>query len=155
MTSRYQQQDSSMTLQEGLEEYYQQNPGLLNPEACQNPVVAKLFKRHDIIHVLFGCSTTLHDETLADIWTIFGSTVKLREYFSYLNYSETTDIFKSVKPSHVLKESLAALPDVFKVIGRCRNMSKKWIWDDYETSLDRSLNELRKDYGIEILAIAG
>ena len=150
--ANYQQQEASMTLKEGLEEYYQRNQNLISPDNCDNPEVTKLFKRHDIIHVLFGCSTSLHDETLADTWTIFGSTIKLREYFGYLNYSETTDILKQIQVSSIIRETLGAIPDVFKVIGRCRKMPKKWNWADYEAYLNHSLKELRDEYGIQILA---
>ena len=150
--ANYQQQNTSITLQEGLDEYYQRNQNLISPGNCDSSEVTKLFQRHDIIHVLFGCSTSLHDETLADTWTIFGSTIKLREYFGYLNYSETTDILKQVKVSSMIRETLTAIPDVLKVIGRCRKMPKKWNWANYEAYLNHPLKDLREEYGIQVLA---
>ena len=104
---------------------------------------------------MFGCSTSLHDETLADTWTIFGSTVKITEYLSYLKYSETTDLLKEIKLLTVIGEALRAIPDVLRVIGRSRKMAKKWNWENYAAYLDQPLNQLRTEYGIQILVSEG
>lgn len=37
---------------------------------------------HDAIHVLFGCSTSLLDEIIAHVWTIFGYNHEVEQYDS-------------------------------------------------------------------------
>ncbi|MEM9090639.1 MAG: hypothetical protein AAGC93_18060 [Cyanobacteria bacterium P01_F01_bin.53] len=34
---------------------------------------------HDVIHVLFGCSTDLANEVMAHLWTVFGTTYPVRD----------------------------------------------------------------------------
>lgn len=148
----YQQQDSPLTLQQGLEEYYAINPNLIDASSCSNSEVATLFERHDVIHVVFGCSTSLHDETLADTWTIFGTSIKFLDYLGYLKYSETTDLLKEVKVSRMIKEFIEAIPDVFRVIRQTRKMSQKWDWANYHSHLEMPLGDLRRTYGIQVIA---
>lgn len=66
-----------MTLREGLEEYYTGHPGLLQPDKMHADA-ARFFHAHDTCHVLFGLDTTLVDESLADLWTLFGTDVGFR-----------------------------------------------------------------------------
>jgi hypothetical protein len=76
---RYQEQDSPMTLGEGLREYYAGHPGLVQPDQMDADA-APFFRSHGTCHVLFGLDTTLVDESLADLWTIFGTDVGFRRY---------------------------------------------------------------------------
>lgn len=149
--ANYQQQDSQLTLQQGLEEYYQRNKGLVQADACESEV-AQLFQRHDIVHVIFGCSTSLRDETLADTWTIFGSTVKLHDYLSYLKYSETFEVLGDIKLRGIVWEVAQSIPDMFRVIRRSRRMLKKWNWADYSAYLNQPLRDLRQEFGIQVMA---
>lgn len=149
---KYQQQDSAQTLREALDEYYAQSPELLTESNTDSTVVTDLFKPHDIVHVIFGCNISIHDETLADAWTIFGSTVGLRTYLAYLKYPETTDVLQDSGYYRVFREFLQAIPDVVTVFRRTRKMLKKWPWRGYEAYLDQSLKTIRQDFGIQILS---
>ena len=66
----YVAQYSPQILREAIAEYYECNPGLLDPGNLPNGV-AQLFRQHDAGHVIFGCDTSLRGETLIDTWTIF------------------------------------------------------------------------------------
>lgn len=149
-TFAYQKQNSSQTVQQALDEYYAKNTGLVNTsnEASE---IAALFRHHDIIHVVFGCTTSLHDETLADTWTIFGTTIRLREYLNYLKYPEATNVLKQVGWINMFREFLKTIPDMFRVIGKTRQMTKKWVWTDDKKYLDQPLSQVRQEFGIQIL----
>lgn len=119
---RYASQASSQTLREGLAEYYEHNPALLDP-AQMDPQAARLFRQHDAAHVVFGCDTSLRGEALIDTWTIFGSTIGLR----------------------------GCLGDVVRVIWRSQRLRQKWTWRGYDAQLDQPLAEIRERFGIRIV----
>ena len=59
---RYQEQNSELTLKEGLEEFYSINPHfkvLSEPDEIKG-----LFFQHDITHVVFGLNSKLEEEHL-------------------------------------------------------------------------------------------
>ncbi|MEB3281471.1 MAG: hypothetical protein VKK42_21365 [Lyngbya sp.] len=150
MAYQYQQQHSTQTLQEGLEEYYRSIPGLTTSN-YSSLEMKKFFQSHDVTHVVFGCSTSIVDETLTDFWTLFGSTVKFSRYLAYLNYPETQQIFQEAGYLQTLGIFLKTLPQVFRVIWRTFQMRKKWDWENYESYLHLSLQEIRREFGICVI----
>ena len=68
---RYQDQDSPLTLREGLDEYRAANPALVDPAASTDKGAA-FFASHDACHVVFGTTTAILDEATTDLWTFFG-----------------------------------------------------------------------------------
>ena len=53
-TLAYQSPDSRMTLREGLEEYFRENPGLMDQSELPRDLGLGL-RSHDVAHVVFGC----------------------------------------------------------------------------------------------------
>ncbi|NET91219.1 MAG: hypothetical protein F6K45_24535 [Kamptonema sp. SIO1D9] len=147
---QYQQQYSQQTLQAGLDEYYAKHPGLITEDNSSSQV-AKLFRLHDVTHVIFGCDTSIAEETLTDTWTIFGSTVKLSEYLKYLQYPETRKLVQDVGYLKLFGAFILTIPAVFQVIARTRKMKKKWIWSGYEEYLNYPLFQIRQEFGIEVI----
>jgi hypothetical protein len=147
---RYASQASSQTLREGLAEYYEHNPALLDP-AQMDPQGAQLFRQHDAAHVVFGCDTSLRGETLIDTWTIFGSTIGLRGYLAYLKLPQVNQLFAQAGAWRIAIELLRCLGDVLRVIWRSRRLRQKWTWRRYDAHLDQALGEIRERFGIRIV----
>ncbi len=147
---RYQEQDSLQTLEEGLTEYYSSFSGLITEENTSSEV-ANLFRLHDVTHVVFGCDTSIKEETLTDAWTIFGSTVTLAEYMEYLKYPETTQVFKDEGFFKVLGIFILSLPAFIKVIFHVLKMNKKWNFWDYQSYLNHSLKDIREEFNIQLV----
>ncbi|MEC4983947.1 MAG: hypothetical protein SAJ37_01350 [Oscillatoria sp. PMC 1068.18] len=147
---QYQQQNSQQTLQVALEEYYAKHPGLITEDNSSSEV-AKLFRLHDIAHVVFGCDTSICEETLTDTWTIFGSTVKFSEYLKYLQYPETQKLVQDVGYLKLFWVFILTIPAVFQVIARTRKMKQKWTWSGYEEYLNYPLSQIRQEFGIEVI----
>ncbi|MGF1488781.1 MAG: hypothetical protein ACFBSE_16975 [Prochloraceae cyanobacterium] len=145
---KYQQQDSSQTLQQGLAEYYASIPGLIIPEATKDKETAKMLTLHDVTHVIFGCSTEIEDEFLCDTWTIFGSNVSFSKYLEYMQYPESQQIFKEVGYLKIIWIGIKIFPQILKVIWQTRKMSKKWGWTNYKKYLYRPLKDIRQVYNI-------
>lgn len=68
--------DSPQTLREGLEEF---RAGIPKPFGGNDPSspMGQLFQCHDICHIVFGLSTDLRDEVLADTWEILLSSQRI------------------------------------------------------------------------------
>lgn len=147
---RYTLQTSSQTLREGLAEYYEHNPALLDP-ARLDFAAARLFRQHDAAHVVFGCDTSLRGETLIDTWTIFASTIGLRGYLEYLKLPQVNQLFAEAGALRIASELASALPDLARVVWRSRRLRRKWPWQDWAEHLERPLVEIREDFGIRPL----
>lgn len=146
----YMKQDATLTLREGLEEYYGTIDGLITEDNA-DPEVAALFRFHDTCHVVFGCDTSLRGEALADTWSIFGSTVTLRMYQRYLSLQETKSIFASMTLQDMLAALTSSTTAVPVAFWRAQHMAKKWPFLDHEAYLDMPLHELRAEFGIEVV----
>ena len=144
---KYQQQDSSQTLQEGLEEYYASIPGVMIPDDTEEET-AKMLTSHDVTHVIFGCSTSLEDEFLCDSWTLMGSNLSLYKYLEYMKYPVTQQIFKEAGYLKVIVIGIKTLPKMIKIYLRTRKMTKKWSWSGYKQYLNRQLREIRDEFNI-------
>lgn len=150
----YLQQDCSLTLREGLREYYAANPTLVDPELSSDEG-ATFFRRHDACHVIFGTTTGLVDEALTDTWTILGCDVTLKQYAEFTKLNEGREVMKQIGVSGIAKASLFAVPHVPAVWRHARRMKKKWPWAGVDALLDRSIAELRREFGIEVYRADG
>ena len=75
-------QNCSLTLKKGLNEFYSTNPQL--NLKFNNSEASDLIKQHDAIHVVFGCTTELKDEVLADFWTVFGTNTFFKRIYNFI-----------------------------------------------------------------------
>ena len=146
----YIDQDSTQTLGEGIAEYYAANPMLLDPDGMPTDA-GTLFKQHDAGHVIFGCDTSLRGESLIDTWTIFGSTARLKGYIEYFRHPQIYQIFEDVGYLRMTIEFIRCLPDVCRVLARCRRLNARWPWEKYDDYLDRTLADLRKEFNIRVI----
>lgn len=146
----YKQQDATMTIAEGLDEYFRHIPNLIDTGSLEGSA-RELFTNHDIAHVVFGCDISLRQEVLMDTWTVFGTDVGLIAYARYLNTPEAQNLFKEIGYVRALWGAVLAIPDVFRVIVRARRMKKKWPWKDHEAYLNRSIGEVRRELGLVVV----
>ena len=149
---RYQEQDSGLTLAEGLEEYYRANAQrILRPDDLP-PESQALFRRHDLCHVIFGLDTSLADETMADTRTLLSCDVGLGRYATYLKTSpEARAIFRELGYGKAILATLKAVPRILAAIGERRRMKKKWPWSPPDDYLGRTLADLRNEFGIRVM----
>lgn len=148
-TRSYLDQDFPGTLRQGLQQFRSENPELIDADTSTE--VGHLTMAHDCCHVLFGLTTQITDEVLADTWTIAGSTVTIRKYAEYLKHDEFAQLPKTIGYRKILVESIRSLPKVFTVIRRARKMTSKWPMFDYAEHLDTPVAELRRRHNIQIL----
>ena len=148
----YQEQDSKLTLREGLAEYYASNEDLIDPSATSTPEMGSYFASHDASHVAFGTSTKIEDELLNDIWTLFAVDVKYRYYVGELakTKEEAIKVAKGI-PFWGTVRGFGLLVWRFPaLVWRSRKMNKKWPWRGWEAYLDRPLDEIRREFRLKV-----
>lgn len=146
----YQEQDSTISLKAGLEEYRSNFTGLLNENEIP-PQAAKFFHAHDICHVIFGCDTSVPHEAMADTWSLFGTSVGFRKYLDYLKLPQANDIFQQIGYMRTAWETICVSPRLVKVIVRARRMTKPWPFWDNDQYTDMSLREIRETFNIRLV----
>ena len=155
LRGRYQLADCTMTLREGLADYYRVNPGLSDPDHIVDPKSARYFRNHDATHVVFGTHTSVLNESVNDLLTMLGVSIRWRDYLmGFLATAESKEISKDYLATTSVRASLALLGHTVRLLPsvwrHARAMKKKWPWDS-SPELDRPLDELRAEYGIEVL----
>ena len=147
----YQTQDSPMTVREGLAEYYRANPEITQPGEG-SAIGEVFFASHDVTHVVFGTTTSVRDEAINDMWSMFALDIPAREYISRgLDVPEVKALFTLSSMWEFLVESLR-LPLYIPTIRRhAKAMTKPWPWKGFESYLDLPLAEVRREFGIEVI----
>jgi hypothetical protein len=149
---RYQRQDSTQTLADGLEEYYAANAGKVVRPRDLPPESVALFRSHDICHVVFGLNTTLDDEALADVRTLLSCDVGVRRYATYLaTDKQAQTLFKELGYLTSAWVTLLAVPRICRATIEAFRMKKRWPWTPPESFQERPLAELRQEYGIHLV----
>jgi hypothetical protein len=142
---RYLEPDCPLTLAEGLAEFAAANPGLIPSE---DPRLRELVRAHDSCHVLFGLTTSIEDETLADTWTIFGSTVTIKQYSEYLKHEEFANVFRELGTWAMIRGVARSVPRALRAIWRTRRMTAKWPFYEYGQFLDTPIAALRRRFNV-------
>ena len=148
----YQQQDSTQTLADGLEEYYAANVGKVVRPRDLPPESGALFRSHDICHVVFGLNTTLDDEALADIRTLLSCDVGVRRYAAYLATDKQAQaLFKELGYLKSAWVTILAVPRICRATVEAFRMNKRWPWTPPESFQERRLADLRQEFGIHLV----
>jgi hypothetical protein len=145
---RFEFADSTQTLAEALAEYYAANPELKRGEALA-PEARAFFEPHDVIHVVYGCSTTMPDEAVVKLSSMFGTTAGIHALRGYMLY-ESLDIYRKLPLGSTLVALLAAPYLIGRTIWRCVRQRAKWPWGNHEQYMHTPLRELRVRFGIKV-----
>lgn len=145
----YEKPEAIMTLQQGLAEYYDARDDLVTGRGASEQA-REFFRCHDAAHVVFGCGTTLPEEALVKIWSLFGTTAGLgllREY----RLPESQEIYRTLTWSEIAGTTGFALVYVPVVLGRALRMRQRWPWSEFDSYLSMPLLEVRQEFGIHVL----
>ena len=155
MIIKYTNQDCSMTLEEGLEEYYCSNISEVKQFAEKTPLLAD----HDLTHVIFGLGTSIEEESLLDTWTIRGTDITWKQIYNYAFDSEFKKLTKTIIKDEggwfkVIRVVAKCIPRKLKIhFNRIPKMKKKWPFSNVtKDMMTQPINELRKEYGIEVIS---
>jgi len=145
-------EERNITLRQGLESFYEEHKSHLShkKEGIPNEVKS-FFKSHDIAHVLFDCDISLYGEGAVKIWTIFGTTLGFWKHIRAYKKANAYELSRNFSLSHVLSNVFKLLISIPALIIRSNKMIKPWPWTEYESYLDTSISEIRKEFNIKVL----
>lgn len=152
----YQSQDSQQTLREAIEEYHHYLTNIGRKILTDSPDAAiSVWLYHDATHVLFGHDTSLEGEATLDFWVFFGSDFSWKTLRDYQQIPEIKALSRAV----VGQLGILFIPRVYwrnrkalwQVIKNTRKMHKKWPFERPGKFLDRTLADLRQEFGITLL----
>ena len=157
----YQNQDSQQTLGEGLAEYYTVFPTLDRFAEDDRRILAKVFRAHDVVHVITGMDISAESEVLLDTWQ-FWATYPGKDFWDSIEV--TKEIFSDPEFNQRLKDIITAssLKDWLWWIWQCFipccraitfswQMTKKWHTYDFQQYLDVPLSTIRQEYNIKVM----
>jgi hypothetical protein len=145
----YQHPETTLTLADGLREYYASREGLAGGRGL-SPAAREFFRCHDAAHVVFGCTTALLDEGIVKLWSFFGTTVGLGLLRAY-RLPESREIYQQITWSQTASVALRMTTLLPLVLWRCLHMRKRWPWEEFERYLDVPLVQIRWEFGIELV----
>lgn len=148
---QYQRLHTTLTLEEGLREYYASRKGLVGGRVV-SPAAREFFRCHDAAHVVFGCSTTLLNEAIVKLWSLFGTTAGLSLLRAY-RLPESNEVYEQLERREIVHTAMRSLTIVPRVLWRCARMRKRWPWAEFEKYLDVPLVEIRREFGIQPLIL--
>lgn len=146
---RFASPTSEQTLAQGLLEYFAANPGLKREGELSSAEAKQFFRCHDAVHVLYGCGTTMPDEAIVKLASIFGSTAGLGVLRGYASY-DSLDIYTKLPLMGTLAAVAMSPYLVIRTIWRCSHQLKRWPWADHQQYLETPLHELRAQFGIKV-----
>ena len=150
---KYQEQNSELTLQQGLQEFYSINPHF--KELSEINDEKGLFFQHDITHIVFGLNTNLEEEHLLDSWALWGCKIKWKTMYEYMKHPEikkiTKEIYKDLGLFGIIKKIIIMIPLKLIVVFRALRMKKKWDYHNFtKEQLSRRISDIRREYNINV-----
>lgn len=140
---------SRQTLAQGLDEYFAANPALKRQDSLLSPEAKEFFRSHDIVHVLYGCGTTMPDEAIVKLASLTGTTGGLRVLRGYANH-ETLDIYTRLPLADTVRALLMSPYLVIRTLWRCMRQTRRWPWAENQQYMDVPLVELRAMFRIKV-----
>ena len=155
----FQKQDSTQTLEEGLQEFYSINSNFKELAEKKDNPHSKVFKEHDYTHVLFGLGTSIEEESLLDSYAIWGTHWSWSRMWGFYKDPEYKAVVDEIIRKYggwlsILRIYLSLVPLKLRVIKRCLKMKKRWNYHDIsKQDLKKSLRQLREEYNIELFPV--
>ncbi len=141
---------NNLTLSEAIEKLRNNYSGLMQGN---NEKAESWFLNHDATHVIFGTPPfEIKGESFNDIWTIFGSTVTLKEYAEFFKFTTLEKVFNSYGGKvNCFLAVIPLIPGCIRVFIRTRKMTKKWPWNVTEELLLKKVGDIRKEFNIQLI----
>ena len=139
-----------LTLSEAIEKLRNNYSGLMQGN---DKDAERWFLNHDATHVIFGTPPfDIKGESLNDVWTIFGSTVTLKEYSEFFKFTTANKVFNSYGGKvSVFLSVIPLIPGCIRVFIHTRKMTKKWPWKVTEELLAKKVGDIRKEFNIQLV----
>ena len=153
----FQKQDCILTLQEGLNVYYdafEDKESILKGDTLTDFVFG-----HDCTHVIFGLGLSVKEESILDTYTIFGckDSVKLiiKALGQLFKSKELLNLYKKLISEYGFKGLINIVISARKAKSiakkNTKKMKKKWIYFNSKHYLSQRICDIRDEFGILVL----
>ena len=149
----YLNQNSEQSLADGLAEYHREHPFLTRGDQLSADA-REFFRNHDVVHVVYGCGTSLTHEAVVKLSSFFGTTGG-REAIDGYRLNESHDIYKTLRLVDILTTIAHAFIVVPRTLWRCARQTAQWPWAGHEAHLNTPLRDLRARYHIRVAGRLG
>lgn len=146
---RFESPASTQSLAEGLVEYFEAHPELKRDSQLVSPEARQFFRSHDVVHVLYGCGTSMPDEAVVKLVSLFGTTGGLQVLRGYTHF-ETLDIYRKLPVGSTLLALAMAPYLIVRTLWRCTRQSRRWPWVGHEPYLNLPLSDTRARFRIKV-----
>ncbi len=146
---QYSELNSTITLEQAIQELRQREEEK-NDTPIKMSEISQTFERHDAIHVLFDCGTTLEDEIAAHIWMLFGTTAKINQMHQAVAHREHRNVLANIGHLKLISIWITCLPRILSIIIKCSRMKKRLALEELEKLKKQPLCEVRRQYGIVV-----
>ena len=140
---------STQTLAEGLAEYFAAHSELKRENQLASAEARRFFRSHDMVHVLYGCGTSMPDEAIVKLASLFGTTGGVQVLRGYTHH-ETLDIYRRLPWASTVAALVASPYLIARTIWRCSRQPRRWPWTENERFMNIRLDELRAMFGIRV-----
>lgn len=142
--------DPALTLQDALGKFHERNAARFS-ERDLSPEAATFFRCHDTAHVVFGCDSSVFGEGTVKLFTIFGTTLGFIGHLRGYAEADALSLFRQYPAIHVFRQVFRLMVFMPVIVLRARRMRKLWPWLDHDAYLDRTLAEIREEFGIRVV----
>ncbi len=145
---------NNLTLSQALDEHYKINPQFTPWYNFDQVEVRNLIKSHDISHLIFGCDTSYMGEFMVQTWNSFGSDTNInpKDSFKYLTNKNLRSL---VLPTNLFGYAITHILEFIKIRKLIKKqsklMTKKWQYFEEELYINKTINQIRLEYGIVTL----
>jgi len=146
---QFESPETTQTLAEGLAEYFAVNSMLKRDSDLLSTEARQFFRSHDAVHVVYGCGTTMTDEAIVKLVSIFGTTGGLTVLRGYLHH-ETLDIYRKLPVSETLVALVLSPFLLVRTVWRCLRQAKRWPWAQFDEYVNVPLREVRARFRIKV-----
>jgi len=122
---------STQTLAEGLAEYFAAHSEFKRENKLAPAEARRFFRSHDIVHVLYGCGTSMPDEAIVKLASLFGTTGGMQVLRGYMHH-ETLDIYRRLPWTSTLVALIAAPCLIARTVWRCSRQPGRLPWAENE-----------------------
>ena len=154
----FQKQDCDLTLQEGLNIYYDAFDD--KDSILKGDTLTDFIFGHDCTHVIFGLGLSVREESILDTYTIFGCKDSVKVLIlgvgQIFKSNELMNLYKRLISEHGVKGLINIVISARKAKSiakmNTKKMKKKWIYLNPGNYLSHKISDIRNEFGISVLS---
>ena len=114
----------------------------------QMATIEEIFERHDAIHVLFDCGTSIQDEIAVHVWMAFATTANVSEMHRAVSHLEHRNVLSGVGHLKLMSIWVRCLPRILSIILKSLRMKKRVAIEELSKLKQQPIFDIRLEHGI-------